>query len=114
MSMRKKIFVLYALGLILLGVVLFLALRHGDSDSEEADQKEKKVLSPQTEEAYRAVPSDAVLIFDFEQLGHVSQMLKDTSSFAYGLIDSVSSLGAFQDKLFMAGAEESHSLFSLH
>lgn len=114
MSMRKKIFVLYALGLILLGVVLFLALRHGDSESEESDQKEKKVLSPQTEEAYRAVPSDAVLIFDFEQLGHVSQMLKDTSSFAYGLIDSVSSLGAFQDKLFMAGAEESHSLFSLH
>ena len=114
MSKGKKIFVLFAAGLVLLGLVLFLALWLGDNNSEEADQKEQKVLSAQTEEAYRAVPSDAVLIFDFEQLDHISQMLRDTSSFAYGLIDSVSSLGAFQDKLFLAGAGESHSLFSLH
>ena len=114
MSKRKKIFILFFLGLVLLGVVLFLALGQGESNTEEADEKERKVLSAQTEEAYRAVPSDAVLIFDFEQLDHISQMLRDTSSFAYGLIDSVSSLGAFQDKLFMAGAGGSHSLFSLH
>ena len=114
MSKGKKIFVLFAAGLVLLGLVLFLALWLGDNNSEEVDQKEQKVLSAQTEEAYRAVPSDAVLIFDFEQLDHISQMLRDTSSFAYGLIDSVSSLGAFQDKLFLEGAGESHSLFSLH
>lgn len=114
MSKGKKIFVLFAAGLVLLGIVLFFALGPGDSGSEEVDEKEQKVLSAQTEEAYRAVPSDAVLIFDFEQLSHISQMLRDTSSFGYGLIDSVSSLGAFQDKLFLSGAGESHSLFSLH
>ena len=114
MSKGKKIFILFAAGLVLLGLVLFLALWLGDNNSEEVDEKEQKVLSAQTEEAYRAVPSDAVLIFDFEQLDHISQMLRDTSSFAYGLIDSVSSLGAFQDKLFLSGAGESHSLFSLH
>ena len=66
MSKGKKIFVLFAAGLVLLGIVLFLALNLGDRGSEEADEKVQKVLSAQTEEAYRAVPSDAVLIFDFE------------------------------------------------
>ena len=113
MSKGKKIILLMVLGVAILAAALYFALRSGDG-SEETAQKEQKVLSPETERAYKAVPSDAVLIFDFERLDHIAQMLADTSSFARGLIDSASSLGAFQERLFMSGAGECHTLFSLH
>lgn len=114
MSKRRKILLLFLGTLLLLGIVLFFALWLRDSDSEETDQKERKVLSAQTEDAYRAVPSDAVLILDFEQLEHISPLLKDTSVFSYGLIDSTSALAGFQDVLFGMGEGNCHSLFSLH
>ena len=41
MSMRKKIFVLYALGLILLGVVLFLAGFLGEMVSRSSQERNK-------------------------------------------------------------------------
>ena len=114
MSKRRKILLLILAALLLLGVVLIFATGGADGDSEEVDQKEHKVLSARTEDTYRAVPSDAVLIFDFEQLDHLSPILKDTSVFSYGLIDSTSALVRFQDKLFGFGEGNCHSLFSLH
>ena len=111
---KKRILLLFVLSLLLLGAALILLLCLRGSDIEEEDERQQKELSPQTEAAYKAVPSDAVLIFDFEELEHIMPMLSDTSTYGYGLFDPSSPLVMLQGGLSRKGAEGCHSLFSLH
>ena len=111
---KRNIILLALLAVVLLGGVLLLALRDSGGEGEEAAEKSRRVLSAQTEAAYKAVPSDAVLILDFEALSHIIPILSDTSTFGYGLIDPSSALVRFQESLQRAGAGDCHSLFSLH
>ena len=111
---KRNIFLLLALLAVALAAALVFFLRSGNSDGELEDEKQRKELSPQTEAAYKAVPTDAVLILDFEALDHFMPVLEDTSTFGYGLIDPSSPLVKIQGGLRRAGAEDCHSLFSVH
>ena len=98
----------------MLAGVLLAALYSRSEDAEEDAGKVFKMLSYQTEAAYKAVPSDAVLILDFESLEHIMPMLTDTSTFGYGLMDPSSALLKLQNSLYREGAGSCHSLFSMH
>ncbi|MBQ1886592.1 MAG: hypothetical protein II157_05250 [Bacteroidales bacterium] len=111
---KKRILLLFSISVLLLGGILALLFSRSSLDVEEEEEKQHKELSPQTEEAYKAVPSDAVLIFDFEEQDHVMPMLSDTSTYGYGLFDPSSPLVRFQGALNRKGAGICHSLFSLH
>ena len=112
---RRNIIVLLVLLALLLGVAVVLFRPYGGKDGfDEVEEKEKRELSAQTESAYKAVPSDAVLIFDFEEQNHFMPLLADTSTFAYGLIDPASPLVKLQMRLERLGAGSCHSVFSLH
>jgi len=112
---RRNIIVLLVLLALLLGVAVVLFRPYGGKDGfDEVEEKEKRELSARTESAYKAVPSDAVLIFDFEEQNHFMPLLADTSTFAYGLIDPASPLVKLQMRLERLGAGSCHSVFSLH
>lgn len=107
----KKIYIAIVAVLALVVALLLIFRTKGE---EETEEREVKVLSPKTEVAYKAVPSDAVLIFDFEQLDHIAPLLRDTSNYFYGLIDPSSELVKFQKRLVDLGAGNCHTLYSLH
>ena len=112
--MKKGSKKIYIAIVVVLALVVALLLIFRTKGEEETEEREVKVLSPKTEVAYKAVPSDAVLIFDFEQLDHIAPLLRDTSNYFYGLIDPSSELVKFQKRLVDLGAGNCHTLYSLH
>ncbi len=105
---------IFSATLLALALVLFLVMKLKPSDVEEDERKLQRELTPQTEQAYRAVPSDAVLILDFEKQERIAQVLQDTTNYAYGLIDTTSALVRMQKVLSGWGFFSCHTLFSLH
>ena len=97
--------------------------KKGEGSLDEQGVKVHKPLSESTLAAYRGVPADAVLIFDFESLSEVSDIVADTLSFAYGLLDPASALLKFNTLLLSGNKDiggtassikEAHTLFTLH
>lgn len=98
--------------ILLLAVMLFLAACGG---KEDKGQKEQRQLSAATMTAYKAVPTDAIAIFDFEKLEHFSPVINDTTTFGSGLIAGNEPIIKFQQKLLATNAFGGcHVLFSLH
>ncbi len=63
----------------------------------------------------RAIPSDAVLLFDIKEVGNLTPLLEDTLSFAYKLFDRNHIIGRFQKEFVqMKGESDVPVLFSLH
>lgn len=64
---------------------------------------------------FKAVPSDAVLVLDIEELDRLNPLLNDTASFARGMLDSKNAVVRFQKKLLTySGIEKSPAVYSLH
>ena len=81
----------------------------------KGDGEEKKVLDERTEFAYKAVPTDAILILDFEEFSHLEHLVNDTSAFAGGITDEASSLVLFEKKLLNdKSLYGCHTLLTLH
>lgn len=82
---------------------------------EEKADKEQRQLTEASMAAYKAVPTDAIAIFDFEKLEHFIPVLNDTTNFGSGLINKNESIVKFQESLLKKKVfNNCHVLFSLH
>lgn len=81
MNNNKKLLLWGSLAVaILAALIVFLFLNLSSKDG-----KGDFVLSAEEISAYNAIPSDAVVVVDLKHLSEYAQMVRDTSSFLYGL-----------------------------
>ncbi len=91
-----------------------LGCSNRDKEYDEEVEKVKRELDVSTLEAYKAVPLDAVAVLDFESLTDITPLIKDTSNFAYGLLDPSSPIVHLQSKILDNSLfKDAHSLFVL-
>jgi len=100
----------------LCGVLCIAVLLLGACKGQnERENKEQRKLSAATKSAYKAVPTDAIAILDFEKLEHLIPILNDTTNFGRGIMQKNEPLVKFQEiiakrKVF----NDCHVLFTLH
>lgn len=112
MTNNKKLLIYGSLTVVLLIVIIaiFFTSLFGDNDGDHSKGANYGVHS-----LYRAVPSDAVAIFDFADADNFIPMLNDTSSFAYGIVDEKHPISRVQSRLAELFPQQSIPLlFSLH
>lgn len=99
--------------ILLLAVLSVLAACNGHSGDRE--HKEQRQLNAATMAAYKAVPTDAIAVLDFESLDHLAPVLNDTTTFGNGIIAKDESIIKFQQTIFGKKVFNGcHVLFSLH
>ncbi|MFA6703814.1 MAG: hypothetical protein WCS05_03280, partial [Bacteroidales bacterium] len=108
MRIRRKYFLC---GVLCIAVLLLGACK----GQNERENKEQRKLSAATKSAYKAVPTDAIAILDFEKLEHLIPILNDTTNFGRGIMQKNEPLVKFQEiiakrKVF----NDCHVLFTLH
>lgn len=107
---NKKLLIYGSLcSVVLLGVIVFLAfVLFGPGEHKGVRYSSENALC-------RAVPSDAVMVFDVKELSNFLPMVQDTSSFAYNLIDADHPISRICARVgAMAGDNSVPVIFSLH